>query len=109
MFGICHNDNGGGGGVTVPDEEALVDAFTIADTFDAIVLCSIFCVDADDEDVIVDDEFCWEWDDTPTTAAAAATARADKSFLFFLLRFLADDVFPIGSTHITYYFLFFCV
>lgn len=49
------------------------------------------------------------WVDTPATAAAAATASADKSFLFFLLRFLAVDVFPVGSTHITYYFWFFSV
>lgn len=57
----------------------------------------------------VDDVLFVLWDDTPATAAAAATASADKSFLFFLLRFLAVDVFPVGSTHITYCFWFFSV
>lgn len=107
MFGICHSESGGGGGefcaAAVPDEP-LVDAFTAA-AFAAIVLCSIFWLDADELDCVDCD-----WEDTPAAAAAAAaTANADKSFLFFLLRFRADDVVPIGSTHITCCVWFFCV
>lgn len=104
MLGICHSDNGGGGGeFGVAPAEPLVDAFTVA--FDAIVLCSMFWLEAD----VFDCDGCWDWEDTPAAAAAAAaTANADKSFLFFLLRFRADDAVPIGSTHITCVW-FFCV
>lgn len=100
ILGICQSDRGGGGGDTLADEP-LVDAFTTV-AFEAIVLCSIFWLDADEFD-------CdgWDWDDTPAAAAAAATANADKSFLFFLLRFLADDAVPMGSTHITYVWFFY--
>ena len=104
MLGICHSESGGGGGefAVAPDDEPLVDAFTEA--FDAIVLCSIFWLDAD----VFDCDGCCDWEDTPAAAAAAATANADKSFLFFLLRFRADDAVPMASTHITCVW-FFCV
>lgn len=102
MFGICHSESGGGGGeFGVAPDEPLVDAFTEA--FDAIVLCSMFWLDADEFDC----DGC-DWEDTPAAAAAAAaTANADKSFLFFLLRFRADDAVPMGSTHITYVWFFY--
>lgn len=90
MFGQSDS----GGGAVVDDDKLLVDAF--AD--EPMPLCSMFWFEA------VDVEF-WE---TPATAAAA-TANADKIFLFFLLRFLAEEVFPIGSTHITCYVWFFYV
>lgn len=99
MFGICQSESGGGGGeFGVAPDEPLVDAFTVA--FDAIVLCSIFWLDAVefDCDNCDDDD---DWVDTPAAAAAAAaTANADNSFLFFLFRFRADDAFPILSSHI---------
>lgn len=102
MLGICHRDSGGGGGEFCAADEPLVDALIGA--FDAIVLCSIFWLEAD----VFDCDGC-DWEDTPAAAAAAAaTANADKSFLFFLLRFRADDAVPMGSTHITCVW-FFCV
>lgn len=102
MFGICQSDNGGGGGelAAAPDEPD-VDAFTTV-AFEAIVLCSIFWLVTDEFDC----DGC-DWEDTPAAAAAAATANADKSFLFFLLRFLADDAVPMGSTHITCVWFFY--
>lgn len=101
MLGICHRDIGGWGGeFGAATDGPLVDALIGA--FDAIVLCSMFWLEAD----VFDCDGC-DWEDTPAAAAAAATANADKSFLFFLLRFRADDAVPIGSTHITCVWFFY--